>query len=192
MKKIVLPILAALAMAAQTSSDSPRFTPDGQLVLPRDYREWIYLSSGLGMTYGPAAQADQGNPMFDNVFVTPAAYKAFLESGRWPDKTMFILEVRRATGKGSINNGGHYQNDVVALEAAVKDETRFPQKWAYFGFGRSDKAVPLPANSACNSCHNQNAAVENTFVQFYPTLLEIATHKGTLNRTYVEKTPGNQ
>ena len=187
MKKIVIPILAVFSMAAQTTSELPLFTPDGQLVLPKDYREWIYLSSGLGMTYGPAAQADQGNPMFDNVFVTPKAYRTFLESGRWPDKTMFILEVRRATGKGSINNGGHYQNDVVALEAAVKDEKRFPEKWAYFGFGRSDKATPLPSTSSCNSCHSQNAAVENTFVQFYPTLLDVATHKGTLNHTYIEK-----
>ena len=184
---MILPILVVLAMAAQTSSDPPQFTSDGQLVLPKDYREWVYLSSGLGMTYGPAAQADQGNPMFDNVFVTPAAYKAFLESGRWPDKTMFILEIRRATGKGSINNGGHYQTDVMQLEAAVKDEKRFPQKWAYFGFGNSGKAAALPASSACNSCHNQNAAVENTFVQFYPTLLEIATQKGTLNPAYVHR-----
>jgi hypothetical protein len=30
-------------------------------------------------------------------------------------------------------------------------------------------------------------AVENTFVQFYPTLLDIATHKGTLNHAYSEK-----
>lgn len=187
MKRIVLLILAALAMAAQTSSDAPQFMPYGQLVLPKDYREWTYLSSGLGMTYGPAAQADQGNPMFDNVFVTPKAYRAFLESGLWPDKTMFILEVRRSIVKCSINNGGHYQSVVVALEAAVKDEKRFPLKWAYFGFGHADTTAAFPVTSACNSCHSQNAAVENTFVQFYPTLLEIATHKGTLNPSYLER-----
>jgi hypothetical protein len=139
------------------------------------------------MTYGPAAQADQGNQMFDNVFVNRAAYKAFVESGRWPDKTMFILEIRRALGKGSINNAGHYQSNALRVEAAVKDESRFPQKWAYFGFGQADKAAPLPATSACNSCHSKNAAVENTFVQFYPTLLEIATRKGTLNRAYISQ-----
>src|SRR2546422_8719068 len=67
--------------------------------------EWIYLSSGLGMTYGVvetvvnAAVGDR----FDNVFVTPQAYKAFLQTGTWPDKTMFILEVRSSTTKGSIN-----------------------------------------------------------------------------------------
>jgi hypothetical protein len=161
--------------------------PDGQLVLPKDYRESVYLSSGLGMTYGPAAQADQGNPMFDNVFVNRAAYKAFVETGRWPDKTILILEIRRSVEKGSINNGGHYQSDALELEAAVKDESRFPRKWAYFGFGRSDKAAPFPAASGCNSCHGQNAAVENTFVQFYPTLLEIASHKGTLNPAYMRQ-----
>ena len=186
MKRIIVPFIAAIVLAGQTTpSDAPQFTADGQLALPKDYRDWIYLSSGLGMTYGPAAQADQGNPMFDNVFVNRTAYKAFLESGRWPDKTTFILEIRRAAGKGSINNAGHYQIDTVAVEAAVKDESRFPQKWAYFGFGRNDKATPLPSTSGCNSCHSQNAAVENTFVQFYPTLLEIATQKSTLNQAYV-------
>ena len=185
MKKMLVPFVAVLIVAAETtSSEAPQFTPDGQLVLPKDYREWVYLSSGLGMTYGPTAEADQGNPMFDNVFVKRTAYKAFVESGHWPDKTILILENRRAQGKGSINNGGHYQTDALSVEAAVKDESRFPQKWAYFGFGQGDKATPLPATSGCNSCHSQNAAVENTFVQFYPTLLEIATRKGTLNPAY--------
>lgn len=193
MKRMVMPFLAGLVLAGQTtSSDAQQFTPDGQLVMPNDYREWVYLSSGLGMTYGPAAQADQDNPMFDNVFVNRTAYKAFVESGRWPDKTILILEIRRAAGKGSINNGGHYQSDALRVEAAVKDESRFPQKWAYFGFGQGDKAAPLPATSACNSCHKQNAAVENTFVQFYPTLLDIATRKGTLNPAYALRSAGEK
>jgi hypothetical protein len=56
MKRMIMPFLAALILAGQTTSlDAPQFTSDGQLVLPKDYREWVYLSSGLGMTYGPAA-----------------------------------------------------------------------------------------------------------------------------------------
>jgi len=79
MKKMLAAFVAALVLAAQTnSSEAPQFTPDGQLVLPKDYREWVYLSSGLGITYEPAAQADQGNPIFDNVFVNRAPYKAFV------------------------------------------------------------------------------------------------------------------
>src|SRR5260370_13176397 len=45
--------------------------------------------------------------------------------------------------------------------SAILADGAVPWCSAYFGFGRGDKAVPLPANSAGNSCHNQNAAVEN-------------------------------
>jgi hypothetical protein len=139
------------------------------------------------MTYGPAASANTQNPAFDNVFVNPSSYRAFVETGHWPDKTMFVLEVRNATGHGSINNGGHFQSDIRAIEAEVKDEARFPQKWAFFGFGKKDVGTVNPATSSCNKCHSANAAVENTFVQFYPTLLEIAKAKGTLNPAYLQK-----
>ena len=32
----------------------------------------------------------------------------------------------------------------------------------------------IPNGSACQACHGKNGAVENTFVQFYPTLIEMA------------------
>ena len=165
---------------------APQFTKDNELIRPTDYREWIYVTSGLGMSYGPSSM-EMGEPPFDNVFVQPAAYRAFIESGRWPDKTIFVLEVRSSKEHGSINKSGHFQGDLMAVEAAVKDESRFPEKWAYFGFGGGksirDKAKAFPA-SACHSCHNKNGAVENTFVQFYPTLLPVAEAKGTLNPGY--------
>ena len=187
MKNAALLVLAAFALTAQTTTDGPQFTADGQLIFPKDYRQWIFLSSGLGMTYGPAASADPANPRFDNVFVNPSSYRAFMETGHWPEKTIFILEVRTATGQGSINNAGHYQSDIRAIEAEVKDEKRFPAKSAWFSFDGKDKAAAFSATSSCNTCHTQNAAVETTFVQFYPTLLEVAKAKGTLNAAYVQK-----
>jgi hypothetical protein len=190
MRLKLLLLATAFAISAQTT-DGPQFSSGGELSLPKNYREWVYLTSGLGMTYGPAGNGDPENPNVDTVFVNPSSYRACVETGRWPDKTMFILEIRRSHGKGSINNGGHYQSDIVSVEAAVKDERRFPQKWAYFGFRRGDKATAAPATSSCNSCHSQNAAVENTFVQFYPTLLEIATEKKTLNPAYTAKSAGH-
>ena len=186
MNRIVLLVLAFASLRAQQPAGPPQYTSAGELLLPKDYREWIFLSSGLGMTYGPAASTPE-DPRFENVFVNPSSYRSFLETGRWPDRTVFILEIRRSESKGSINNGGHYQTGIAAVEAAVKDERRFPQKWAYFGFGRGEKAAPLPTTSVCNSCHGANAAVENTFVQFYPALLEVATRKGTLNSSYTSK-----
>ena len=59
----------------------------------------MYLTSGLGMTYGPT-QPNAGEPrFFDNVFVNRDSYKAFMASGKWPDKTMFILEIRGSEQK---------------------------------------------------------------------------------------------
>jgi hypothetical protein len=60
----------------------------------------------------------------------------FLASGRWPDKTVFVLEERASATKGSINRGGHYQTDLAGLAASVKDEKRFPERWAYFSFAK--------------------------------------------------------
>lgn len=195
MKNASLLVLAALALCAQTANDGPQFNAAGQLQLPKNYREWIYLSSGLGMTYGPAAPANTRNPAFDNVFVNPSSYRAFVETGHWPDKTMFVLEVRNATEHGSINKGGHFQSDIRAIEAEVKDEKRFPRNWAWFSFGKGEIGTMNPPTSSCNQCHEANAAVETTFVQFYPTLLDIAKQKGTLNPAYIRKsteaTPGH-
>ena len=39
--------------------------------------------------------------------------------------------------------------------------------------------LPVPATADCYTCHGTNTAVEHTFVQFYPTLLEVAKQKGT-------------
>ena len=61
------------------------------------------------MNYSAPSPAES-NPRFDNVFdFPPSAYAAFLKTGTWPDKTMFMLEIRSSESKGSINIGGHYQ-----------------------------------------------------------------------------------
>ena len=180
MKTIIFLMIAALALAAD-----PEFTADGKLVKPKNYREWIYLSSGLGMNYATPGAAENPNPVFDNVFVEPSAYRKFVETGKWPDKSMFVLELRKSVTKGSINQGGRFQSEVSAVEASVKDVKRFDDEWGYFGFGESGTtAEKFGPSAGCNACHSKNAAVEHTFVQFYPTLLEIAKAKKTLNPSY--------
>src|SRR5258708_38666001 len=128
---LVISMLCASLPAQQSRPDEPSYTSDGQLARPDNYREWIYLSSGLGLSYGLVEPGAASAPeRFDNVFVTPRAYRAFLQTGAWPDKTMFALEVRDAASKGSINKGGHYQEEIAALEIHVKDQSKFPQnKW---------------------------------------------------------------
>jgi cytochrome c peroxidase len=102
---------------------------------------------------------------------------------------MFVLELRRSVTGQSINRSGHSQGEVAAIEMAVKDSKRFQDRggWGYFEFnnGVSSRAA-FPATSQCNACHQANTATDNTFVQFYPTLLEIARAKGVLKAAYLE------
>ena len=155
------------------------------MLFPANYREWIYLSSGLGMSYTAA----QSMTMFDNVFVNPEAYGKFLETGTWPDKTVLVLEMRGAGSNASINKAGHFQTeDRMGVEVHVKDEARFPDKWAFFGFEEgTSPAKQVPTQASCYSCHREHGAVDTTFVQFYPTLLEIAKQKKTFSAGYLKE-----
>jgi hypothetical protein len=173
--------------------NAPEFA-NGELKLPQGYREWVYLTSGFDMSYNPAMQM-ANHHIFDNVFVNPEAYKAFVNTGTWPDKTILVLEVRGAQGKGSINQNGNFQDaDVMGIELHVKDEARFPGKWAFFAFDGVKTAKTIPTTADCYSCHSRHAAVDTTFVQFYPTLLPIAQEKRTLSTSYLQETaaPSNR
>jgi len=185
--------MKAWAQGSQVTSSgqTPTYTADGKLIFPAQYREWIYLTSGVDMSYSPNAMK-MDHSMFDNVFVNPEAYKAFLQTGTWPDKTMLVLEGRVAGSNASINKSGHFQtSELMGKEIHVKDESRFPGKWAFFGFDDADTAKQVPTGAACYSCHEQHAAVDTTFVQFYPTLLDIAKRKGTLSASYLKEEAAN-
>src|SRR5260370_7113674 len=93
---IALAVTILLAASPDTTPGRPQYTGDNKLLRPADYREWIFLSSGLGMSY--SAQA--GHEMFTNVFVPQWAHQDFLKSVNWPAMTIFVLQERRATTKG--------------------------------------------------------------------------------------------
>ncbi len=190
---LLLSLATLLKSAPQPPASGPEYTgpeydKDAQLKLPENYRQWVYLSTGFDMSY-IASTMDMDHHMFDNVFASPESYKSFLETGTWPDKTVLMLEVRRAEAKGSINQKGNYQGtEIMGIEAHVKDEARFPGKWAFFGFDNAKTAKMIPTTMECYTCHSQHAAVDTTFVQFYPTLLPIAQAKGTLSASYQKET----
>ena len=193
-------VRTALALAACAACAQPAVAPasppaathvptyvDGKLQPPADYREWVYVSTGLDMSY--SARGMPGHHMFDNTFVNPEAYRVFKQTGTWPDKTMIVLEVRGGRDKGSINQRGLFQDgDVMGIEVHVKDTSRFDGGWAFFTFGDVQQPGREVEHTAdCYSCHRDHAAVDTTFVQFYPTLLPIATAARTLSPAYLQE-----
>jgi hypothetical protein len=177
----VICCVSVLASHAQPVASAPAYTADGRLVFPAAYRKWVYLSSGLDMSYLPNAQRAMST--FGNVFVNPEAYDAFVASGTWPDKTVLVLEVRRAEQNASINRNGRTQGEVVRTEVHLKDAAR--GGWAFFAFDDEAPATMIARTANCYSCHQEHAAVDTTFVQFYPSLLSIARAKKTLTEHYL-------
>jgi hypothetical protein len=172
---------AAPAPAAGLSYDGDR------LRAPAGYREWIYVTTGLDMSYNRVALP--GHHMFDSVFVDPAAWQAFKRTGTWPEKTTLVLETRGAQSKGSINQHGWFQDgELMGVEVHVKDSARFGgDGWAFFTFEDPDKpAAMIPRDAGCYGCHRAHGAVDSTFVQFYPTALPLARAKGTLAAGYLK------
>jgi len=165
----------------------PTYTKDGDMLPLLHYREWVYLSTGIDMSYLPAASRDHSK--FDNVFVDPEAYRSFLASGTWPDKTVLVLEVREARSKGSINQSGQFQGAaVLGLEVHVKDASRFHGGWAFYDFDTPQaEGKQIPETAVCYSCHRDHGAVDTTFVQFYPTLLPVAQNKATLSANFLKE-----
>ena len=180
-------LAASLVLGAQQTSagDGPRYADGTNLIRPTDYRAWLFLGSGLGLTYEEQTGGADTPATFTNVFVNPSSYRGFMQTGTWPNGSVFVLEFRRSQTEGSPNRGGRFQTDLLRLEANVKD-SRFADGWAFFRLGRGaalvDVAEPLSGDAVarCIECHTEHTAVERTFVQFYPTLLEVAREKGTV------------
>lgn len=171
--------------APSASGHVPAYRADGSLLPPIDYREWVYLTSGFDMSYAPRAAGMADHSMFDNVFVNPESYRSFQQTGTWPDKTMMVLELRGAENKGSINKAGHFQGTgLMGVEMHVKDSSK--GGWAFYEFDGDAPAKMIPKEAACYSCHRDHAAVDTTFVQFYPTLLPLAKSKGTLSAPFLK------
>jgi hypothetical protein len=172
-------LLVLGAQAGAANGGAPAYTAGGELIPPSDYREWIYMSSGLDMNYSDLP-AMMGHSMFDNVFVEPSAWQAFKKTGHWPDKAVFVLEVRGADSRGSINKHGQYQTEErMGFEAHVHDEARFKGGWGFFALDADKPAKPIPYAASCYACHQAHGAVDTTFTQFYPTAKPIAVKAGT-------------
>jgi hypothetical protein len=179
------PVLQPRAVAG------PRYSTDGKLLRPDDYRTWVFVGAELGVEYGPQAYPDGKRPAlrpdtkvgdFHNIYINPEAYSHYLRTGEFPDKTMLALDAYQAEQKEPqhIVRQGRFEGKQLHVEVAVKDRDRpdgSRTPWAYYSFPKTgDRPKELAATAAahsdseCYQCHLQHADRDNVWVQFYPTL----------------------
>jgi len=181
--------LAASGLSAQSqSSDEPRYAPGGDLLLPNGFDTWVFVGSNLGLSYTPDAAAAASAPpprapmqQFHNVSINKAAYDYFLANGRFPERTVLVMQVFEAADKepSGVLASGVFNGRRIGLEVAVKNASRPDGKttpWAYYNFtDPSDRTKVLASatafpDEACANCHALHASIDNVWVQFYPAL----------------------
>src|SRR5262249_214959 len=141
-----------------------------------------YAPQSAGMTALEAARVQHDE--FHNIYIDPAAYEAFVRTGRFPDHTVLVMEHYAAEKKepNGVLVSGVFNGMLSGLEVAVKNAHRpdgSTTPWAYYVFTDSaHPSTPLAQAAAfpdqdCNACHVKHAGFDNVWVQFYPILRDV-------------------
>lgn len=166
-------LIVSVAARDVAPVDVARFDDGGNLLVPGNLDEWIFLGSSLGMGYSQDNFDPDSPGMFQIVQMEPNAYRAFIETGEFVDGTMLALHFYGSQNKISINRSGFVMDDLHFAEIHYKDSDRYPDGFNFFTFQAGEtvaQEVPLPND--CVDCHRKDGAYDGVFVQFYPTIHE--------------------
>ena len=101
----------------------------------------------------------------------PTAFAHFQATGEFREGTMTALAVYEGATGAPPSHSGTYPGALVGFEMSVKDSARSPvTKWGYYAFGATGAVATANPPDSCFSCHDQNAATDHVFTQFYPAL----------------------
>ncbi len=149
------------------------YNEDGELLRPTDHREWTFV--GAPVTPNDMNDGEAAFPEFHNVYIDPASFASYKQTGKFPEGTVILKELVSVGGKAMPSGNGYFQGEFVSLEAMVKDNKRFsdePGGWAFFRFGEAPSYTATGARmktESCNSCHS-GANEDYVFTATYPVL----------------------
>jgi hypothetical protein len=154
----------------------PRFTPTGELIRPDGWEGWVLAGTSMGLGYTePTTLPAPGDPpgIFLNVYVQPWAYERFMDSGEFPQGTMFVLAMAEPVTRVDPARRGFTMGEISMMEVHLKREGLHESGWGFYGFGGDATSAPMISGDAnCYSCHRDEAAHDQAFVQFYPKMRE--------------------
>lgn len=158
----------------------PEFTASGELLLPKNFNEWIYVGSPTtphGLNGGKA-----GFPEFHNVYIERGSYEIYKKTNAFPEGTIMfkelqlVLDPKFPDGSRMETSGrGYFPGALNGADVSVKDSKRFPETngWGFFNFNHGEPkfamAVEQP-NDKCAYCHAASAKKDMVWTQFYRLL----------------------
>lgn len=176
-------------LSAQAGSDDdtqarkrylPEYTESGELLLPKNFNEWIYVGSPLtphGLNGGKA-----GFPEYHNVYIEPGSYAIYKKTGEFPEGTIFFKELQLVLpgqypdgSRNEPSGRGYFPGKLNGADVTVKDSKRYADTggWGYFNYNHHEpKALTAKAKpkGECAFCHIASAKKDDVWTQFYPLL----------------------
>lgn len=176
----------SITNAADDGITAANFATDGQVMIPNNWRQWIYI--GTPLTPNALNDGEASFPEFHNVYIEPSAFAHWQKTGKFANGTQIAKELVLIRQKdkddmnedgstGEVSGTGYFQGEFQGLELTIKDTERFadePGGWVYYSFGHKpqpyEKTAKAFPSESCNACHEGNAADDFVFTQFYPVL----------------------
>jgi hypothetical protein len=177
----------SVAVLAQTPTPQrylPEYTPSGELVLPKDYHDWVYVGSPL--TPNTLNDGHANFPEFHNVYIEPGSFAIYKKTGIFPEGTIFYKELQltlkpeeNPDGSRTEPSGrGYFPGALNGADVTVKDSKRFAEShgWGYFNFHHYEPKAPtakVRPKGECAYCHIASAKRDDVWTQFYRILDEV-------------------
>lgn len=190
---IATAVSSALVMTAafsqSSSNDSstqtrkrylPEYTESGELILPKNFNEWIFVGSPLtpnGLNDGKA-----NFPEFHNVYIEPGSYEIYKKTGEFPEGTIFFKELQLTIpgenpdgSRTEASGRGYFPGKLNGADVTVKDSKRYADTggWGYFNFNHHEPkaaTAKVKPKAECAFCHMASAKKDDVWTQFYPLL----------------------
>ncbi len=182
-------IAAAFFIQSLTSSSAqtqtrPRYLPEysaaGDLILPKNFHEWVYVGSPL--TPNALNGGEAGFPEYHNVYIEPGSYEIYKRTNEFPEGTILFKELQLTLpgqnpdgSRTELSGRGYFPGALNGADVTVKDSKRYADSggWGFYNFNHHEPKAPtakVKDVNECAYCHIASAKKDRVWTQFYPLL----------------------
>ena len=143
------------------SRQLPQYTDSGDLKLPTNWRQWIFV--GEPLTPNALNGGHANFPEYHNVYIEPGSYAIYKKTGVFLEGTIFVKELQLTLTPAENPDGsrtepsgrGFFPGAFNGADVTVKDTKRFADSggWGYFNFNHHEpKALTAKGEGEIGMC----------------------------------------
>ena len=181
---VIVAAVLAQSLSSSSAQNRPRYLPEytasGDLILPKDFHEWVYVGSPLTPNALNGGQA--GFPEYHNVYIEPGSYEIYKRTNAFPEGTILFKELQLTLPAQNLDGSraepsgrGYFPGAFNGADVTVKDSKRYAASggWGYYNFNHHEPKAPtakVKQRDECAYCHIASAKKDDVWTQFYPLL----------------------